>query len=293
MTLPESLFDEETEVLQVLQPQHQNRPLVLASPHSGTMYPEPFVAAARLSRQTLRASEDTHIDRIFAAAPALGAPLLCALVPRVVLDVNRERLELDPSMFRDALPPEANTGSGRVRAGLGTVPRIAGEGQAIYRGKLSYAEVRARIMRVYDPYHATLRDLIERTRRRFGHCVLLDCHSMPHSAVAGVRPLPPDVVLGDRSGTRCDNAVTQAAARVLRAHGLRVALNAPYAGGFTTQHYGDPDRGVHVLQIEVDRSLYMDECTRVPTPGLEALASIVPHLIEAITAVAVAAQAAE
>lgn len=273
------------EVLRIRRPDRQTRPLVLASPHSGTDYPDAFVVSSRLSRRVLRSSEDTHVDRIIAAAPDLGVPVLCALMPRVFIDVNRERLELDPAMFSDPLPREAITDTARVKAGLGTVPRIAGDGQAIYRRKLSVAEAMARIARVYDPYHQALGRLIEQTRRQFGHCILLDCHSMPGSAVTGQRPCPPDVVLGDCHGTSCDPALVAAAGRVLTRHGLRVAFNAPYAGGFTTRHYGRPHDGIHGLQIEFNRSLYMDELTRVPTNGLADLARMVPDLIDALSAV--------
>lgn len=267
--------------------------MVVCSPHSGTHYPADFLAQTRLSMAALRSSEDTHVDRIVAAAPSLGVPLLCALMPRVYVDVNREPLELDPVLFRDPLPPQANTASGRIRAGLGTIPRVAGEGQAIYPHRLRFSQVRDRLERVYHPYHTALSGLIQATLAAFGHCIVLDCHSMPASAVSGVRPAPPDVVLGDRNGTSCDPEVVATTERVLAGRGLIVRRNTPYAGGYTTQHYGTPAQGVHGLQIEINRALYMDEATRAPGPGLAALAEAMGAVMEAVSTLAGETLAAE
>ncbi|MQX35243.1 N-formylglutamate amidohydrolase [Roseospira navarrensis] len=283
------------EPIRILRPARQSRPLVLASPHSGMRYPRAFLALSRLPLSDLRASEDSHVDTLFRGAQRLGVPLLSALFPRVYVDVNRERLELDPSMFHDALPPETRTESPRVRAGLGTLPRLAGEGYHIYRRKLSFVDAERRLRACYDPYHAALRDLIEATRARFGYCVVLDCHSMPSAAVAepGRGALPPDIVLGDRDGASCDPCVTAAAEAVLSAAGLRVRRNQPYAGGFTTSHYGRPRQGVHVLQLEINRAIYMDEATREPHAGMARLATVLPGLVGALGALPGMALAAE
>ena len=282
-----------TAVLRLDRPARQTRPVVVCSPHSGTHYPPDFLAQTRLAMAALRSSEDTHVDRIVAAAPSLGVPLLCALMPRVYVDVNREPLELDPALFRDALPATANTTSGRIRAGLGTIPRVAGDGQAIYPHRLRFAQARERLERVYHPYHAALAGVVQETLAAFGHCIVLDCHSMPASAVSGVRPEPPDIVLGDRNGISCDPEVAGAAERVLAGRGLIVSRNTPYAGGYTTQHYGTPARGVHGLQIEINRALYMDEATREPGPGLAALAEAMGAVMEAVSTLAGETLAAE
>lgn len=271
-------------MIRVVRPARQTLPLVLASPHSGLRYPPAFLEMSRLSRPDLRLSEDSHIDTVFQDGPDLGVPLLSALFPRVYVDVNRARLELDPAMFSDPLPPEALTDTARVKSGLGTVPLVAGEGQYIYRDKLSFAEAERRLRLCYDPYHAALSGLIAETLARFGHCIVLDCHSMPSSSVAGMggRHGAPDVVLGDRKGASCDSAVTRAAESVLKRAGFRVRRNEPYAGGFTTSHYGRPRLGVHVLQIEINRAIYMDERTRAPLPGMRRIIAVVPALIEAL-----------
>lgn len=275
-------------------PDAQTLPLVVASPHSGTAYPTAFLAMTRLPMARLRASEDTHIETMMAAAPDLGAPLLAALFPRVFLDVNREPWELDPAMFQEPLPAFANTTSPRVRAGLGTLPRLAGDGHPIYARRLPLAEAERRLALHYHPYHDTLTRLLRQTRARFGHAVLLDCHSMPSSALEEERPWSrPDVILGDRHGTACDPLVTDTAEAALRDLGLRVRRNRPYAGGHTTRHYGRPETGMHALQIEVNRALYMDERTRRPTEGLARLSRCMMGLMEAMGALPRRSLAAE
>ena len=248
--------------IEVMAPAEQRLPLVFASPHSGTDYPAEFLAASRLDPLTLRRSEDSYVDEIFGEAAALGAPLLRARFPRAYLDPNREPFELDPAMFEDELPAFVNTRSPRVRVGLGTIARVVATGEDIYARKLRFAEAMARIDRLYRPYHRTLRQLVTATRERFGSYLLVDCHSMP-SGVApserGVRRSRTDVVLGDCHGAACHPLVMETAHRSLSAKGYAVARNTPYAGGFTTAHYGKPGAQGHCLQIEISRALYMDE----------------------------------
>lgn len=272
--------------ISVMRPAKQTAPLVFASPHSGRDYPADFVAASALDPMSLRKSEDSYVDELFAAAEACGAPLLKALYPRAFLDPNREPYELDPAMFDEALPDYVNTRSPRVSAGLGTIARVVANGAEIYAGKLRFAEAERRIDACYRPYHNALRQLIDETRRSFGYCILIDCHSMP--SVGGPMDrdtgrVRVDFVLGDCYGTSCASSICNAVDKVLSRHGYRVVRNAPYAGGFTTRHYGQPLHGVHALQIEVNRALYMDEATHVRRavfPGLQA------HIGEAMAALA-------
>jgi N-formylglutamate amidohydrolase len=254
--------------LDLRQPTRHTMPLVIASPHSGTDYPDSFLAAARLDPLALRRSEDSFVDEIFAAAPELGAPLLAARFPRAYLDVNREPWELDPAMFSDALPNFVNIRSPRVRMGLGTIARIVASGEEIYARKLRFAEARQRIETLYRPYHHALRRLVDDTSARFGGWLLVDCHSMP-SAASGGGPDGADIVLGDCHGASCAPAIVEAARLYLARRDFAVALNAPYAGGFTTGHYGDPRRGRHAVQIEINRALYMDERRFRRKPGFD------------------------
>ncbi len=270
---------------EVLAPGEPRIPVVLASPHSGRDYPRHFVTAARLDPLALRKSEDSFVDEIFATAPTRGAPLLKALFPRAYLDANREPLELDPLMFVDALPPYANTRSPRVAAGLGTIARVVANGAEIYDDRLPFAEALQRIRAYYWPYHDALRRLIDETRRRFGACVLVDCHSMPSvggpmDRDAGLRRV--DFVLGDCHATSCVGTVTATAERALADLGYHVRRNAPYSGGFVTRHYGRPADGVHALQIEVNRALYMDERNIARSRDLPRLAQELRHVIAAL-----------
>jgi N-formylglutamate amidohydrolase len=265
----------------LIDPAEQTVPLVVASPHSGRDYAQAFLAAARLAPLDLRRSEDSFVEELFASATSHGAPLLCAQFPRAYCDPNREPWELDPAMFADALPEWVNTTSPRVGAGLGTIARIVTSGEAIYRGKLRFAEAEERVRACWQPYHDALAMLIERTRQRFGCCLLLDCHSMPagHGRLTG-----PDFVLGDAHGTACAARVTALVERVLMASGYEVRRNDPYAGGYVTRHYGRPREGVHALQIEVARRLYMDEATLRKAAGFTALQERMGALIGEVAA---------
>lgn len=269
----------------ILLPERQTAPLVLASPHSGADYPPGFVAESPLTARDLRRSEDAFVDELFAAAPQFGAPLLRARFPRAYVDPNRAPFELDPEMFADPLPGYVDTGSRRVAAGHGTIARIVSSGCEIYARKLRFAEAAARIDACYRPYHAALRRLVERTRSRFGRCVLLDCHSMP--SVGG--PADPDAgrrradfILGDGFATTCHGAVTTAAEDALARQGGAVARNEPFSGGYTTRHYGRPAEGVHALQIEINRALYMDERTISRLPAFPEIARRMAGLVAAL-----------
>jgi N-formylglutamate amidohydrolase len=273
---------EPTPPVEVLAPSRQTAPLVFASPHSGTAYPDSFVRRSQLSALSLRRSEDSFVDEIFADAPARGAPLLRALYPRAYVDPNREPYELDPEMFADTLPSWVNARSPRVRGGLGTIARVVANGAEIYREKLSFAEAEQRITPCYRPYHDTLTDLVTATRDRFGHCLLVDCHSMPSvggpmDADSGRKRV--DFILGDRYGTSCAAAVTDRVEATLAGLGYQIRRNLPYAGGFTTVHYGRPATGIHALQIEINRRLYMDEGRIIRLPFLEKLRTDIGGLI--------------
>jgi N-formylglutamate amidohydrolase len=265
----------------------QMLPVVVASPHSGGGYLPEFLAQSCLDEQALRRSEDSYVDELFAGAPELGAPLLRAHFPRIYVDPNREPFELDPRMFEDNVPDFVNANSPRVAAGLGTIARLAAGGQDIYAGKLRFAEALRRIESYYQPYHETLRRLVNGTAAQFGFCILLDCHSMPSQggpleSDAG-RPRA-DIVLGDCFGESCAPAVTARAEHTLAGLGYSVRRNAPYAGGFTTRHYGRPHHAIHALQVEINRGLYMDQETFAKGPGFSAVAARLGEFVAAMGA---------
>ena len=260
-------------------------PLVFASPHSGRDYPTDFVAGARLDPVSLRRSEDGFVDDLFAAAPESGAPLLRATFPRAFIDANREPFELDQGMFSDKLPDYVNTDSSRVAAGLGTIARVVSSGQDIYPRKLTFSEAAERIQSYYRPYHKALETLIHETHKRFGYAVVVDCHSMP--SIGG--PLDPDVgrgradfVVGDCFGSTCAPYITDTIECTIAGFGYAVARNKPFAGGFTTRHYGQPRNGVHTVQIEINRALYMNEVRIEKNAGFDRVAAQMTDVIVAL-----------
>src|SRR5260221_3197366 len=180
-------------------PQRQSVPLVVASPHSGSLYPAEFLAEAAVPLAALRRAEDAFVDELFAAAPRLGIPFLAARFPRSFVDANREPYELDPGMFDGPLPRPLNHRTTRVAAGLGMIPRVAASGEAIYRGRVSSDEIEQRLQNCWRPYHTALSTLVEQTHPQFGSALLVDAHSMPSSASGGGprdRRERVDIVLG-------------------------------------------------------------------------------------------------
>jgi N-formylglutamate amidohydrolase len=266
-------------IFNVVEPQRLVSPFIINSPHSGRHYPAAFLAQSRLTNDAVRKSEDCFVNELFAGAVNLGAPLLSANFPRAYLDVNREPFELDSKMFIETLPAYVNSQSMRVSSGLGTIPRIVGDGMEIYRHRLPVSEALGRIETIYRPYHKRLRDLIIRTRTHFGVAFLLDCHSMPGSVRLGERGVKPDFIIGDRFGSSADREFTNAAFAILHDLGFTVSLNKPYAGGFITEHYGRPVQGIHALQIEVNRSLYMDEQSCRKSEGFVPLKSTIDQFL--------------
>ncbi|WP_246132645.1 N-formylglutamate amidohydrolase [Devosia ginsengisoli] len=266
---------------ETIRPRRLVTPLVFNSPHSGRVYPERFLAMTRLDHLSIRQSEDAWVDELFARAPHLGAPMLRAHFPRAYLDVNREPWELDPTMFVEPLSERFNTTSPRVAAGLGTLARVVAENKPIYRDRLTLDDARMRIEGIYHPYHAALQKLLSEAIGAFGIALLIDCHSMPRITRSNDKAAP-DIVLGDRYGTTCAPGLVDLAETIFASAGLKVARNRPYAGGFATRTYGRPQHGVHALQIEISRHLYMNEVTLARNDGFDAIRALVERLIFAL-----------
>ncbi len=256
---------------------------IFSVPHSGRDYPPDMLRQSLLDPLTLRSSEDAFVDLLFADAPACGAPLLVARAPRAWIDVNRGADELDPALIEGVVRVHH---SPRVASGLGVVPRVVAGGRAIYPGRIARAEAEARLAAAWHPYHAALRALVEETRARCGEAVVIDCHSMPHDAIEShCRPGQPrpEIVLGDRFGAAAGREVTDRVEAAFAAAGLVVARNAPFAGAFIAQAYGRPARRQHVVQIEIDRALYMDEARVEPRPDFAAFRSLIAGVVAEIT----------
>ena len=282
------LKDELDLPFEVLEPAHWRGPVLFNSPHSGNVYPRAFLAASRLDLAALRRSEDSFVDKLVLGVVDRGYPLLRAHFPRCYVDVNREPYELDPRMFEGRLPSFANTRSMRVAGGLGTVARVVGEAQEIYGHRIPVDEAIRRIEALYKPYHRTLRRLFTRMQRDFGAAILIDCHSMPSSTGSKDERPRCDVVLGDRYGTSCVNVVAETAEALLRTQGYSVSRNKPYAGGFITEHYGNPAAGLHAVQLEINRALYMDERRFEGSASFPRLAADLEALAESLAAIPLA-----
>jgi N-formylglutamate amidohydrolase len=272
---------------EIIEPAETTAPVVFNSPHSGRVYPRAFLSAARLDLAVLRRSEDSFVDELVLGVVGSGIPLMRAHFPRCYVDVNREPYELDPRMFEGRLPSFANTRSMRVAGGLGTVARVVGDAQEIYDRRLPVDDALRRIETLYKPYHRALRRLVTTVHRDFGAAILVDCHSMPSTAGAKDERPRADVVIGDRYGTSCVAAVADTVEQTLRDLGYLVNRNKPYAGGFITEHYGNPAAGFHSIQLEVNRALYMDERRYEPVASFAPLAADLVGLAERLAALPV------
>jgi N-formylglutamate amidohydrolase len=266
---------------EIVEPQRWRAPIILNSPHSGTVYPLEFLRAARIDMATLRRSEDSFMDELIFGLSNAGFAVAKVNFPRSYIDVNREPYELDPRMFDGRLPSFANTRSMRVAGGLGTIPRVVGDGQDIYSERLAVEDGLQRIESLYKPYHRALRRLIGKVHQMFGGAMLIDCHSMPSVGISRDEPRRPDIVLGDRYGTSCTPLLIDVIEDTLRQLGYSVGRNKPYAGGFITEHYGNPGSGLHAVQIEINRAIYMDERRRQPNEGFARVASDMAAVAEA------------
>jgi N-formylglutamate deformylase len=280
-----NVVDELDPAFEILEPVEWSSAVIFNSPHSGRVYPRNFLISSRLDLTSLRRSEDFFVDDLIAGVVKRGHPLMRAHFPRCYVDVNREPYELDPRMFDGRLPSFANTRSMRVAGGLGTVARVVGDAQEIYDQRLPVDDALSRIESLYKPYHRALRRLFTRVHREFGAAVLVDCHSMPSTAGAKDERPRADVVLGDRYGTSCAGIISDTIEAALRSLGYTMSRNKPYAGGFITEHYGNPAAGLHAIQVEFNRALYMDEKRYERTPAFGRVAADIEAVASRLAAI--------
>jgi len=270
---------------EIVEPAHWRAPIIFNSPHSGSVYPSEFLNASRIDLAALRRSEDSFMDELIGDLSERGFPTVRVNFPRSYVDVNREPYELDPRMFTGRLPSFANTRSMRVAGGLGTIPRVVGDGQEIYRERLSVDDALGRIEALYKPYHRALRRLINKAHQAFGTVILVDCHSMPSVGVSRDEPRRPDIVIGDRYGTSCASLLPDVVEEIMSKLGYSIGRNKPYAGGFITEHYGNPASGLHTVQLELNRAIYMDERRRERSPRFAQVAADFAALADALAKV--------
>lgn len=289
-------------------------PVLLVSPHSGADYSKEFLRLSCLDMKDIRKSEDAYVDRLFEGASLaenmhFNPIMIRALFPRAFIDVNRGIYEIDPTMFEGDVPLQLQGASPNVAAGLGVIPRIVAKGYEIYDGKLDYCEAKSRLDEYYKPFHAAILGLITKIKEIHGYCILLDCHSMPHSSVSGVKTWSftngdtakggdsrnseagkvADFTIGDCFGITADSSIPLLIENYLRncvnidgQSKYEVWKNRPYAGGYITRHYGKPEDNIHAIQIEINRSLYMDEKTYEKLPHFDDLAKNLVGLVRCL-----------
>lgn len=270
---------------EVLDPEKRTSCVVFASPHSGRDYPDSFLRSTVLDAKEIRSSEDAFVDQLFAIAPKFGAPLLKAGAPRAFIDLNRSAEELDPAVIEGVRRQGHNP---RISSGLGVVPRVVANGRAIYRGKITMQEADRRIERYWKPYHAMLQTLLEGAQQYHGQAILIDCHSMPHEAMDGMSrgaKTRPDVVLGDRFGAAAGSTVMDQVEAAFASAGFNVVRNAPFAGAYIAQAYGRPSHNQHTIQVEIDRSLYMNERLISPNADFESVRDRLRSVIEDVSSI--------
>ncbi len=264
-------------------PEKRTTSVVFSSPHSGREYGWAFLRNTVLDERAIRSSEDAFVDYLFEDAPDFGAPLLSALTPRAYLDLNRGAEELDPAVVEGVRKMAHNP---RIASGLGVIPRVVANGRAIYRGKISLEAARGRIDHHWRPYHDALQRLLDESLAEFGEAILIDCHSMPREAMDALAKsgVPrAEVVLGDRFGAAAHGEIVDHVEAAFSAVGLKVARNAPFAGAYITQHYGRPSRRQHVVQVEIDRSLYMNEAMIRPNGNFQNFRAMMRRVVDDIT----------
>ena len=241
----------------LLYPSNQSNCVLFNSPHSGSAYAEKFIRLTDLSLQTLRSSEDLFVDELFSPVVDFGSFMLFATFPRAFIDLNRDCEELDPLLIEDLLSYKDTL---KVSAGLGGIPRVVADQKSIYNHRLSIDDAIQRLQGFYFPYHDKLKSLIKQTEASFKKVILLDCHSMPLSSVnLASKKDPVEVVLGDCFGRSCEHEIVVELKTLLTEVGFKVSLNNPFSGGFITKNYASPPNNIHVVQIEILRSLYSHE----------------------------------
>ncbi|WP_435140044.1 N-formylglutamate amidohydrolase [Pseudopelagicola sp. nBUS_19] len=257
------------EAYRIIRPEIRASAVVFASPHSGCDYPEWFLRRSLLNAHSIRSSEDAFVDLLFNSVPEFGSPFLAASAPRAFLDLNRASDELDPALIQGVRKAGH---SPRIASGLGVIPRVVANGRSIYSGKMALEEANRRIDVYWRPYHAALQELLTQARDEFGCAILIDCHSMPREAVENVTRVAgrrPEIVLGDRFGAAAHSEIVEQVETAFVESDFSVSRNTPFAGAYVTQHYGRPSRRQHAIQVEIDRSLYMDEDKIQPHSGFE------------------------
>ncbi|WBO21047.1 N-formylglutamate amidohydrolase [Sphingomonas abietis] len=259
-------------------------PLVIAVPHAGHHYPKTMLAASRLPPAALETIEDRHADLLVSDAVQAGAIAIVARYARAYVDLNRDERELDPALLGRRPPPGLLIHSAKVAGGLGVIPSRIAAGGAVWARPLGEQEIETRLATAYRPYHAAIEAALDAAYAAHGIAILLDCHSMPPLPSSPHHGIAPRVVVGDRHGRSSDSRFVVAIMERVKRAGFAVARNHPYAGGHSLDRHGARAVGRHAIQIEVDRSLYLDQAQRDPGDGLADTRRLVAAIAAALEA---------
>jgi N-formylglutamate amidohydrolase len=253
----------------IIHPPRSAVPVLLSVPHSGRDYPQWLLANASGGRAAMESLEDPLVDRLVWRALAQGIGAVIARAPRAAIDCNRAADEIDPTVIADAVSDAVGV---RARGGLGIVPSRSAPHGRLWRRPIDQAELERRIAEAHAPFHEAVAAELDRLAGVHGAALLIDCHSMPP------RRGQAEIVLGDRHGGSASSWVAHEAGRIARSQGWSVGLNDPYAGGYVVERHGRPDRGIHALQVEIDRSCYLGRDMRSPGPGFDRAAQLIEQL---------------
>lgn len=265
----------------IKRPRKWTNGVIFGSPHSGNYYPDWFFAETSLPINVLRSSEDAFVDKLIDIAPDFGAVALSARIPRSIIDLNRGAEEIDPLVVRGVPPHPLNQ---RTLAGLGVIPRVVSQGRQIHSKPIDRDEAERRINAYWRPYHRALSLLIAEAQAQFGQAILIDMHSMPHDAVNHLQGQRPHVVLGNRHGLSASARVLDAVASAIEDEGLLVRRNSPFSGAYICYAYGRPGKNTHVVQVEIDRTLYMHEDSITPRDDFDEFSALFSRIIQKLSA---------
>lgn len=232
-------------------------PVVVSIAHAGRIYPQEILTDSRVDQSVLERLEDSWSDLIARRATEAGATIVEALWARAVADCNRGEGQMAPSDVAPAMRSQFSMPGRKERAGLGVVPTRLAEAGPLWKRPIDRAGLDWRLNSFHRPFHATLTTALAETHARFGHAILIDLHSMP-PIPSGQAGHGAGIVIGDRFGDAADDWLADCVAIAAEGLGVPVSRNRPYAGGHIIRTHGRPDRGVHAVQIEIDRTMYLD-----------------------------------
>jgi len=255
-------------------------PVIISIPHSGSKYSKDFIESTQLDKKELKFSEDSYVDDLLIRVLQKKINFIKANFPRSYVDVNRHPFEIDPLMISSRIPNFKNSNSIKVKSGIGVIPRVSVYGNEIYNYSLTRKEIVRRLLLYYFPYHKKLKFMINYLKKEYNNILVLDFHSMPSYSLVKNK----DIILGNNHNLSCNKGINALVKYYFQSYKYSVDENIPYAGGYITKSLGKPDKGINVIQIEINRFLYMNEKSLLKKKNnINLLAIDLSRIIEKIT----------